>query len=66
MNKDEFKTLQQKKYMRAKELAKYLSIGLSTLWMYHKKGMITSKKLSERVTVFDVAEVEKALFREVA
>lgn len=54
--------LQTKKFMRAKELAKHLSIGLSTLWLYHKQGKITSKKLSERVTIFEVAEVEKALF----
>lgn len=66
MPKQEFENLQHKKYMRAKEMAKHLSIGLSTLWLYQKKGMITSKKLSERVTVFEVAEVEKALFGEVA
>lgn len=49
------------KFMRAKQLAKYLSIGLSTVWLLNKKGMIKSIKLSERVTVFNVAEVEKAL-----
>ena len=49
------------KFMRAKELAKYLGIGLSTVWLYAKQGKITSKKISDRVTVFDVFEVEKAL-----
>ena len=49
------------KFMRAKELAKYLGIGLSTVWLYAKQGQITSKKISDRVTVFDVVEVEKAL-----
>ena len=49
------------KFMRAKELAKYLGIGLSTVWLYAKQGKITSKKISDRVTLFEVAEVEKAL-----
>lgn len=62
MNKEQFQTLQTKKYMRAKELASHLGVGLSTIWLWNKQGKITSKKLSERVTVFEVAEVEKALF----
>ena len=66
MSKEEFNNLQVKKFMRAKELANHLSVGLSTIWLYNKQGKITSKKLSERVTVFEVAEVEKALFGEVA
>ena len=49
------------KFMRAKELAKYLGIGLSTVWLYAKQGKITSKTISDRVTLFEVAEVEKAL-----
>lgn len=49
------------KFMRAKELAKHLGVGLSTLWLWNKQGKITSKKISERVTVFNVADVEKAL-----
>ena len=49
------------KFMRAKELAKYLGIGLSTVWLYAKQGKITPKKASERVTLFEVVEVEKAL-----
>lgn len=61
MSKEQFETLQTKKYMRAKELAKHLSIGLSTIWLWNKKGVINSNKLSERVTVFEVSEVEKAL-----
>lgn len=47
--------------MRAKELAKHLGIGLSTVWLYAKQGRIIPKKLSEKVTVFDVAEVEANL-----
>lgn len=57
----QFETLQTKKYMRAKELANHLGIGLSTVWLWNKQGKITSKKLSERVTVFEVAEVEASL-----
>lgn len=49
------------KYMRAKELAKYLNIGLSTVWLFAKQGKITPLKISEKVTVFDVAEVEASL-----
>lgn len=66
MQKEQFDTLQTKKFMRAKELSKHLSIGLSTLWLYQKQGKITSIKLSERVTVFNVLDVEKALFGTVA
>ena len=49
------------KFMRAKQLAEHLGIGLSTVWLYVKQGKITPKKISDRVTVFDVVEVEKAL-----
>ena len=55
--------LEQKtaKYMRAKQLALHLGIGLSTIWLYTRQGKITANKISERVTLFDVVEVEKAL-----
>ena len=62
MNKKEFNTLKEKKFMRAKKLAEHLGVGLSTVWLWNKQGKIKSLKLSERVTVFEVAEVEKALF----
>ena len=62
MDKEQYNTVQEEKYKRAKGLAKYLGIGLSTVWLYAKQGKITPKKLSPRVTVFEVAEVEKALF----
>ena len=47
--------------MRAKQLAQHLGIGLSTVWLYAKQGKITPKKASDRVTLFEVVEVEKAL-----
>lgn len=49
------------KFLRAKELAQYFRIGESTVWYLCKKGIIISKKLSPRVTVFNVQEVEKVL-----
>ena len=48
-----------KKFLRAKEVAKYLGIGLSTVWLYAKKGKLTPRKISDRVTVFSIEEVER-------
>jgi predicted DNA-binding transcriptional regulator AlpA len=48
-----------KKYLRAKEVAQYLGIGLSTVWLYSKQGKLTPKKLSQRVTVFSINDVDK-------
>ena len=61
MNKEIFEQYKIAKFMRAKQLAEHLGIGLSTVWLYAKQGKITPKKISDRVTVFDVVEVEKAL-----
>ena len=49
------------KFMRVKQIAEHFSIGKSTVWLYAKQGKITPKKISDRVTLFEVAEVEKAL-----
>ena len=46
-------------YMRAKQAAKYLGVGLSTVWLYVKQGKITSIKLSERVTIFKKEELDR-------
>ena len=46
-----------KKKYRAKELAKYLGVGLSTIWRWTKQGKIRSQHLSKGVTVFDIDEV---------
>lgn len=51
------------KYMRAKQLSVHLSIALPTIYLYLRQGRITSKKISNRITLFDVSEVEKALFK---
>lgn len=50
-------------YLRAKDLAKYLKIGLSTVWLYKKQGKIKSFKLSKKVTLFNIKEVEKDLLK---
>lgn len=50
-----------KKMYRAKELAQFLGIGLSTVWLYAKQGKITPKKISTGVTVFDIDEVLQKL-----
>jgi predicted DNA-binding transcriptional regulator AlpA len=49
------------KYLRAKPMAKYLNIGLSTVWLFAKQGKLTPKKLSERVTLFSVEEADKLI-----
>ncbi|WP_066220374.1 helix-turn-helix transcriptional regulator [Aliarcobacter cryaerophilus] len=50
------------KYMRAKQIAHHFSISLPTIWLYLRQGKINSKKISSNITVFNVDEVEKALF----
>jgi len=50
-----------KQYYRAPEVAIYLGIALSTVWLYAKQGKLTPKKLSSRVTVFNLDEIESLL-----
>lgn len=45
--------------MRAKEAAKYLGCGLSTIWLYAKQGKITPIKLSDRVTIFKKEDLDR-------
>ena len=47
-----------KKKYRAKELAEYLGVGLSTIWRWTKEGRIRSHKISKGVTVFDIDEIK--------
>lgn len=51
----------KQKYLRAKEMAKYLNVGLSTIWLYAKQGKLHPKKLSAKVTLFSVGEAEKLI-----
>ncbi len=55
----------EKRYYRAKEVAVYLGVSITTIWNYAKEGKLTAKKLSTQATVFDIKEIEK-LFEEVA
>lgn len=50
-----------KKTCRAREGAQYLSIGLSTFWLWAKQGKITPIKLSAGVTVFSYEELDSLL-----
>lgn len=50
-----------KKKYRAKELALYIGVGLSTIWRWAKEGKIRSQKISRGVTVFDIDEVKSDL-----
>ncbi len=52
---------QENKYLRAKELALHFSIALSTVWLWRKQGKITAHKISPRVTVFDIEEINALL-----
>lgn len=53
--------MQTQKYLRAKEMAKYLQCGISTIWLYSKQGKLTPKKPSPRVTLFSIDEAEKLM-----
>ena len=44
--------------MRAKEVAKYLGIGLSTVWLYVSQKKLHPTKLSSRVTIFNKNEID--------
>lgn len=48
----------EQKNFRAKDAAKYLGCGLSTVWLYAKQGKIKSIKLSDRVTIFKKEDLD--------
>lgn len=48
---------------RAKDVAIYLSCGLSTVWLYAKQGKITPIKLSDRVTIFKKEDLDNFINR---
>lgn len=51
-------TPQQVENMRAKEAAKYLACGISTLWLWVKQDKLKAYKLSDRVTIFKRSELD--------
>ena len=48
-----------KQTFRAKQAAEYLSIGLSTFWLFVKQGKFTPIHLSERVTIFERQDLDR-------
>ena len=44
--------------LRVKEVAQYLSVGVSTVWLYAKQGKLHPIKLSDRVTVFSKDDLD--------
>ena len=49
----------EKRYYRAKEVANYLGVSVTTVWNYAKDGFITPIKMTSQATVFNIEEVEK-------
>ncbi|HQS66990.1 MAG TPA: DNA-binding protein [Sulfuricurvum sp.] len=47
-----------KKLLRDWECAEYLSIGISTVWLYSRQGKIKAIKLSDRVTVWAKSDLD--------
>ena len=54
-----------KQLFRAKEVANYMGIGLSTVWLYAKQGKLTPKKVSARVTLFSKDEIDNLIYQEI-
>jgi predicted DNA-binding transcriptional regulator AlpA len=48
----------ENKYMRVKQTAQYMGIGVSSVWLYTKQGKIKAIKLSDRVTVWAKSELD--------
>ncbi len=53
--------LQEKTHIRPKEARAYLGISESTLWLWVKKGYLHPTKITNRVTVFNIDELDKVL-----
>lgn len=45
-------------HFRVKQTAQYLSVGVSTVWLYAKQGKLHPIKLSDRVTVFSKEDLD--------
>ena len=46
------------RFLRVKQAALYLSVGVSTIWLYAKQGKLHPVKLSDRVTVFKKEDLD--------
>lgn len=47
------------KFYRIPDAAKHMSIAVSTAWLYIKQGKLHTIKLSPRVTVIDIDELNR-------
>lgn len=54
----DYQQLKDRQHLRQNEAALYLAIAPSTLWLYVRRGWIKSIKLSPKVTVFAVADLD--------
>ena len=59
MSKEIFTELKNKKFYREKKIAKYLGICKSNVWRLSKLKKITPIKISDKVTVFSIDEINK-------
>jgi predicted DNA-binding transcriptional regulator AlpA len=50
--------LEERRFLREKAAAQRIGIKPSTLWLYVRRGWIKSIKLSPKVTVFAVADLD--------
>lgn len=44
--------------LRVNQVAQYMSVGVSTVWLFTKQGKLKSIKLSDRVTVWAKTEID--------
>ena len=51
-------SIQSNQNLRPKDAAKYLGIGLSTIWLFAKQGKLHPIKLSDRVTLFKKEDLD--------
>ena len=59
----------EERYLRVNEVAKYLSMGVTTIWdkaKHNKDGFPSGKKLSPRMTVWKLSELEGWVNRNIA
>ena len=59
----EYREPQQVVNMRVRAAAKYMACGVSTVWYWAKKGLITPVKLSDRVTIFRKDDLDRFIER---
>jgi predicted DNA-binding transcriptional regulator AlpA len=48
----------QEQYFRVTDASKFLGVAKSTLWLFSRQGKIKPIKLSDRVTVWALSDLE--------